>query len=84
MGFVLADAYKQSLTFGPDFTTMDDMPLIENSELVGDETQVSYDEELIEFPGEWSGDSRVCLQAASPRPVTILAAVLAYELEPKS
>ena len=84
LGFVLADAYKQSLTFGPDFTTMDDMPLMENSELVGEETQTAYDEELIEFPGEWNGDSRVCIQAASPRPVTVLAAILAYEVEGKS
>lgn len=84
LGFVLADAYKQSLRYGPNFSTLDDMPLIENAEEVGDETQESYDEELIEFPGEWSGDSRVCIQAASPRPVTVLAAILAYEMESKS
>ena len=84
IGFVLADAYPQSLTFGPSFDVMDDMPLYENSEEVGDDVRESYDEELIEFPGEWSNDSRVCVQAASPRPVTVLAAVLAYESEEKS
>jgi len=85
LGFVLADAYAQSLTFGPDFTTMDDMPLVENSEDVDSGTlHAFYDEELVEFPGEWSGDSRLCVQAQSPRPVTVLAAVLAYEVEEKS
>jgi hypothetical protein len=85
LGFVLADAYAQSLRFGPSFETMDDMPLIENSEEIPDGTlHESYDEELIEFPGEWSGDSRVCIEATSPRPVTVLAAVLAYEVEDKS
>lgn len=85
LGFVLADAYAQSLTFGPSFDTMDDMPLVENAEDVASSTlHATYDEELIEFPGEWSGDSRLCVQAQSPRPVTVLAAVLAYEVEEKS
>jgi hypothetical protein len=84
VGFVLADAYDQSLQFGPSFDTLDDMPLIEDSEVVGSDTRTAYDEELIEFPGEWSSDARLCIQAASPRPVTVLAAVLAYESEEKS
>lgn len=85
LGFVLADAYYQSLTFGPNFDTMDDMPLSENSQdIPANVMQESYDEELIEFPGEWNGDARLCIQAESPRPVTILAAVLAFEVEEKS
>lgn len=84
IGFVLADAYKQSLRFGPSFDVLDDLPLIEDAEAVGDATDSAYDQELIEFPGEWGPDSRVCLEAASPRPVTILAAVLAYETSEKS
>jgi hypothetical protein len=85
LGFVLADAYYQSLVFGPNFDTMDDMPLSENSQdIPANIMQESYDEELIEFPGEWNGDARLCIQAESPRPVTILAAVLAFEVEEKS
>lgn len=85
LGFVLADAYVQSLTFGPSFDVMDDMPLSENSQDIPEDTmQDTYDEELIEFPGEWSGDSRLCIQAMSPRPVTVLAAILAYDVEEKS
>jgi len=84
VGFVLADAYDQSLRFGPTFDTLDDMPLFENAEKVGSDTRTAYDEELIEFPGEWGNDARLCIQAASPRPVTVLAAVLAYLSEEKS
>lgn len=85
LGFVLADAYAGALKFGPDFDTLDDMPLVENSLQTPDGTlNAIYDEELIEFPGEWSSDSRICIQAASPRPVTVLSIVLAYEVEEKS
>lgn len=85
LGFVLADAYVQSLRFGPSFDVLDDMPVSENSRDIPEDTmQDTYDEELIEFPGEWSGDARLCIEAMSPRPVTVLAAVLAYEVESKS
>lgn len=85
LGFVLADTYYQSLRFGPSFDVMDDMPLSENSQDIPNAVvRGTYDEELIEFPGEWSGDSRICIEAESPRPVTVLAAILAFESEPKS
>ena len=85
LGFVLADAYPQSLTFGPSFDQLDDMPLVEDGQDIDTSTtDTAYDQELIEFPGEWSSDSRVCIQAASPRPVTVLAAVLAYDTNEKS
>lgn len=80
IGFVLNDAYAQSLKFGPSFSTLDDMPLVEAAQEVGQSTlHTTYDEEIIEFPGDWSSDSRLCLQAQSPRPVTVLAAVVEYD-----
>ena len=84
-GLVLTTAYYQSLTYGPSFSTLDDMPNYEDGAEVS-QTQLfdTYDEKMIEFPGEWDSDSRICLQAAAPRPVTILAAVLMYESSEKS
>lgn len=80
LSFVLADAYAQSLRYGPSFDVLDDMPLVENAEETADGTvYTAYDEEMIEFPGEWSPDARLCIEAASPRPVTILAAVIDYD-----
>ena len=80
IGLVLLDAYAQSLRFGPSFDTLDDMPLIEGSEEVSQsELHTEYDEVSIEFPGEWGTDARICLEAASPRPVTVLAVTIEYE-----
>ena len=80
LSLVLNDAYAQSLRFGPDFDNMDDMPLVEANEEVGQSTlHTTYDEEAIEFPGIWSSDARLCIEAQSPRPVTVLAAILEYE-----
>lgn len=74
VGLILADTHYQGLEFGPDFTTMDSLPLIERyEEIAVDTVWDAYDEDLISFPGEWSTDSRVCLRATAPRPATILA-----------
>ena len=37
--------------------------------------RTAQDLEPIVFPGNWSTDSRICLKAAAPRNVTILAAI---------
>ena len=59
---------------------LDDMPEIEQGSVVDpDEVREAYDEEAIEFPGEWTTDSRLCLLAAAPRPVTIMAAIIDAE-----
>jgi hypothetical protein len=77
LGLILADAHYQGLEYGPDFTTMDSMPLIERyEETAADTVWESYDEDMISFPGEWSTDSRICLRATAPRPVTVLAATV--------
>lgn len=77
LGLILADTHYQGLEFGPDFTTMDSMPLIERyEETAADAVWESYDEDMISFPGEWSTDSRLCLRATAPRPCTVLAATV--------
>lgn len=77
IGLLLADTHAQGLQYGPDFDVMDDLPLIEDGAVV-DAAVVwdEYDKGMVEFPGEWSTDNRVCLRGAAPRPCTVLAAVL--------
>jgi len=51
--------------------------LVESGAVIDpDSVWESYDEGMIEFPGDWSTDNRVCLEAAAPRPCTVLAVVL--------
>lgn len=77
IGLVLADTHAQGLRYGPSFETMDDLPLVESGATVDpDSVWESYDEGMIEFPGDWSTDNRVCLEGAAPRPCTVLAVVL--------
>lgn len=77
IGLILANTHAKGLEFGPDFATMDDLPDIEDGAAVdGDAVWESYDEDQIEFPGDWGTDNRICLRATAPKPCTVLAAVL--------
>lgn len=77
VGLVLADTHAQGLRYGQDFDTLDDMPLIEQGTTVsGDSIWSTYSEDSVELNGVWSNDTRLCLEAASPRPCTVLAAVI--------
>lgn len=74
VGFVLADTHKGGLRYGPDFDTMDDLPLTEEESTVGDDhVWTEFDKDMTAFPGEWTTDSRFCLEAAAPRPATVLS-----------
>lgn len=78
IGILAADIHPKGIKFGPTLNDtgsmcMDDMPEIEQGTLVGDATRADYDENLIEFPGTWTTDARVCIQGQAPRPATVLA-----------
>jgi len=74
VGFVLADTHKGGLRFGPDFDTLDDLPLTEEESTVGDDhVWTEFDKDMTAFPGNWTTDSRFCLEAAAPRPATVLS-----------
>jgi hypothetical protein len=78
LGLVLADTHRKGLKFGPTLDdtgshSMDDLPSVENGTDVTTETRENYDEDTFEFPGTWTTDARVCLQAQAPRPATVVA-----------
>jgi hypothetical protein len=84
VGVVLADTHYQGLEYGPDFDNMDPLPLVEGyAETAADTVHEDFAGPLMEFPGEWSTDSRLCLQASAPRPCTVLAAVVDMQINPK-
>lgn len=81
IGVILADAHIGALTYGASLDEpMDHMPLMERGvEINSDHVYHGYDETMFEFPGEFDTDSRVCLRAIAPRPVTILSLIASLE-----
>ena len=74
---ILADVHPRGLEFGQDFDTMDNLPVFEDGAAVdADAVRTAYAEERIPFPGDWGNDTRLCLRATAPRPVTVLAALV--------
>lgn len=84
LALIMCNTHAQGLQYGPDFTRLDDMPRFEDGTYV-EEGKVweSYDKDSFEFDGMWDTDSRICLQAAAPRPVTLLAAVISIATHDK-
>lgn len=84
LALILQYTHAQGLQYGPDFDTLDDLPLVEDfDELDPDTVHELYDKDSFEFPGEWSTDSRLCLVANAPRPCTVLAATITMQLNDK-
>jgi hypothetical protein len=77
IGLVLANTHVQGLEYGQSFTTMDNLPLVEEGADV-DQNGVweDFDGMMITVPGEWKTDARLCLRATAPRPCMVMAAVV--------
>ena len=77
LGIIARNIHPAGLKYGPDFDLMDDLPYVERGTTV-DTAAVheTYDEEMFAFAGNWDTDSRLCLKAVAPKPVTILACVV--------
>jgi hypothetical protein len=78
LGLILANTHRKGLKLGPTLDDtgsmrMDDMPSVEEGVEVTTEVAAAYDQETIAFPGTWTTDARVCLQAQAPRPATVVA-----------
>jgi hypothetical protein len=77
VGLLLADTHAQGLRFGQDFAHLENLPLVEDGELVDpDYIWSDYTVEAVPVSGTWDNDTRLCLEAASPRPATVLAAIV--------
>lgn len=80
LGVILSDTHIGGLLYGQDFDNMDELPLMEDGqEMSTNHIYASYDKDAFEFPGDYNTDSRLCLQSASPKPCTLLAAVIGME-----
>lgn len=80
LGFIAENLHYQGLQYGPDFDTLYDLPLVEDGQVTpADTIWDDYHEENFPFGGEWDPDSRICLQAQSPKPATLLAAIAEFQ-----
>lgn len=80
IGFLGAWLHYQGLKYGPDFTNMRQLPLVEDGQQTAVDTiHTDYHEDDFAFGGDWDTDSRICLEANAPRPATILAAIAEIE-----
>ena len=69
---------SEGLQFGQRFDVLDNLPLFEAGAATPAATTWSeYDEPMIETPGSWQTDARLCLLAQAPNPCTVGGVVIA-------
>lgn len=78
LGLILQNTHAQGIKIGSDFQHLDDLPQSDLPKLANgmpdlNSILTSYDQQMSAFNDIWSTDSRVCVQAASPRPCSCLA-----------
>lgn len=84
LGVIMVNTHAQGLKYGPDYTHLDPLPIVEKGRsLSGSTIHSVYDEQSFSFSGTWDTDSRLCLQAQAPRPCTLLAAIIDLETREK-
>jgi len=80
LGFIAKWLHYQGLKYGPTLPAQYDLPLVEDGQTTpADTVWEDYHEDDFSFGGDWDTDSRICLQAAAPRPCTVLAALAIME-----
>lgn len=85
LGLIMANTHKKGLQYGPDFNHLYDLPAITKGALVpADTIYENYDDDKMEFGGDWDTDSRVCLQSQAPRPCTLLAITMLVDTVEKT
>ena len=85
VGLVLYDANYQGIQFGQRFDVLDNLPLYEAGAITPSGTTWSeYDEPMIEVPGSWQTDARLCLLGQAPNPCTIGGVVIGLATNEKT
>jgi len=72
LGLAAFDMHAAGLQFGQRFDHLDALPLIEdNAAVAANAIWSEYDEPMVEVPGEWDTDARLCLLAQAPYPAKV-------------
>lgn len=76
VGLMLADTHRFGVQYGADFNHLYDLPGTEGEVIDDDRVWLDYEKDRFAFEGAWDVDSRVCLQAESPKPATVMACTI--------
>jgi hypothetical protein len=80
LGVMLLNSHNRALRYGQSYDEMDELPLKYNETLINPNTVWNeFDENLLEFDGDWNNDSRLCLEMQAPRPCTVIGVVIGLE-----
>jgi len=77
ISLILANTHLLGLRYGRDFDNLDPLPTVKDGVVQDTDTIFAqYDNESVPFNGSYHTDSRLCMRAYAPFPVTVLAAVV--------
>lgn len=80
LGLIMRDTHAQGIKYGPNFDTLDDLPIVEDgADTAAGGIWSEFNNVYFEFNGEYNTDSRLCLRATAPRPCTVLAAIITMD-----
>ena len=80
LGLVLYNTHKNGVKYGRNFDQLDDLPAVSRgAEVAANTVHADYDDKSFAMRGQWDTDARLCLQSESPKPATVVAAVIGVE-----
>ena len=80
VALIMANTHRYGVEYGGDYDHLDSLPGVEAGADVDDDyVWEHYDEDRMPLNGDWSTDSRLCLESNAPKPATILAVTLTME-----
>lgn len=78
IGLIMTDFHRDGLHYGPSFDTTYPLPTLDIYKQTKPTIVLSdiNDEDMVDFGGDWSTDSRVCMMGQSPYPVSLIGLVI--------
>jgi hypothetical protein len=80
IGLILRNTHHKGLRIGDSYSFLRGLPTaLRNTAVAADTIHEDFDWDQSAYNTKWSPDSRLCLEAQAPRPVTVLAVTMQIE-----
>lgn len=84
VGLILADTHVKGIEYGQSSDELSPLPIIHAGAVISSNVVFQdFDEPSVAMKAQWDTDSRIILKASSPRPATVLAAVISVDEKDK-